>query len=135
MRALRMRLRNLMVRRARFRIYKWYPSLDDLEVCQLSMEILRGLKTKLEFEKYASETLGDIQRCYKEINSTVQTTVEMYHDVLENLSPLINFAGLEEAIDALSRLERETATFRKTVNSLLRAAFMREPDAWSYLRA
>jgi hypothetical protein len=122
-------LQTLMIKRAKFRRYHPRLTLDRVEISDVSEQRLHCLRKMLGYEERISKALGSIHARYKDLNDTVQTTLDKYSNILESADTVEDFE-YEEATDVLRYLERETATFRKTVKSLLRTVYMSDSEAW-----
>jgi hypothetical protein len=106
--------------------------LDSADISQVSENTVRWSTKRLEFEKGLSKTLDMIQQWYKAFNSHVQIIIDEYSNGLESASHTVMFADREKATEALRHLERETATFRREVNTLLRTVYMSDSEAMEY---
>jgi hypothetical protein len=128
------RLQNLMVKRAGFR--KSHPRLrlSRKEISRVSEQTMRRLRAKSTFEKWFSNALGTVHARYKDLNGTVQTTLDKYADILGSTTHPVGYTITysEEATGALRCLEGEVATFRKRVKSLLRTVYMSDSKAWDH---
>jgi hypothetical protein len=126
-------LQTLIMDRARFRICRPHLTSYRVQIDDTPEKDLRRPRLKLRFERSISESLRATKACYNGINQDVQSILEVYSDVLGGASHTVECAGLEQAIDALRYLEKDNATFKRTVNSLLHAVFLSDSDAWDHL--
>jgi hypothetical protein len=109
-------------------------SLNCVDISQVSERRLRRLRRKLRFEKRISKDLDSIRARYKDLNDTLQASLDTYHDILATASHAVSPFHLEEATFALRYLVKATATLRMLVRGLLRTFDMTDSRAWDHIR-
>lgn len=122
----------LIFRRARFRAIHSNPSVEKKEICLVSSGRWRRHFERLDFEWATSFSLGHVQKNYRDIQQTVQDTLEM-HKTLSESAAYENKPGDRQRVDAaILKLEEKTASFESIVRRLLHTVHLTDSEAWEY---